>query len=879
MATPLMREYCDEVKRCREEFEEEVIVMMQVGSFYEVYQLEEVGHAKQVSELLGIALSRKANTADQPYMCGFPLYTLGKFITRLNDEGYIVAVYDQKPENVRERFRKGVYRPSLRIELEDNSNQENRLMCAVIESYKNGIERIKTTRFLISVSCIDVDTGRLCIKEVEVDDWTHLQNIVIKFQPSEVIYTANFSLDPRIFRCGHRQVNDQGDAGVLYKAFDIPGKEDPVQQLGLERYPSVAKSLITLLGFIERHDPCLMTKIRHPVWCDQESTYVEYNTDFFTEMNVLDIDQRRKSFVEKKKQKTLFDVLNHTKTIMGKRRLKEILRFPLCDPERLRQRAREIARHRGLGMDLEFVDLDWLNLRWKRKKASIQSVLTMVAQLEAFVKDVDRLQLHATISTTQIMDFLGKAASRWDLSGVERILRDPSPGLRGMQKDYDACDAQLKAFERELNYTNEQAFKLIRLDGLFYFQTTKKRWESVKKSELFTKYSCNTASSSCRIYTEELHTLARKMNHLEERITAKTFDEFNEQSQEILSSVDFDAICNTIAELDLWTSLADFFERSQYTEPSYTEGEASFVEGHEIRHPIIEQIDRDNLFVPHDVGMVDRGMLIFGINSSGKSTYLKSVGLCVWMAQCGLYVPAKDFRISPFKILMSKIGSFDNIYLGHSTFVAEMNELHLILRKSIPRRSLILCDELTSGTEIYSATGIVASTIDYLNAHGILFIITTHLHLLSKIKEIRDAVNIFHFTLETEKTTSLLIQDLRIRYNRKLKPSSGPETYGIEIASDMGMPKEFIRKASEIRGRIECHYGAEKKIKKSRYNKKLFLDKCFKCGSAQALHTHHITPQADFSKSTPHDKHGLYNLITLCEPCHHETHSASPTNL
>lgn len=872
MATPLMREYCDEVKRCREEFEEEVIVMMQVGSFYEVYQLDNVGHAKQVSELLGIALSRKANTADQPYMCGFPLYTLGKFITRLNDEGYIVAVYDQKQENVRERFRKGVYRPSLRIELEDNSNQENRLMCVVIESYKNGMERIKTTRFLISISCIDVDTGRLSIKEVEVDDWTHLQNIIVKFQPTEVIYTANFPIDPKIFRCGHQEVNGHGDVGVLHKAYDIPGKEDPIQKLGLERYPSVAKSLIALLTFIERHDPCLMTKIRPPMWCDQESTYVEYNTDFFTEMNILDIDQRRKSFVEKKKQKTLFDVLNHTKTIMGRRRLKEILRFPLCDQERLRERVGQIARHRGLGMDLEFVDLDWLNLRWKRQKASIQSVLTMMMQLEAFVKNVENMGLEKTVSTLEIKDFIEKTACRWDFKDAERILRYPSPELRALQDDFDACDSQLKMIEKELNYTNETAFKLVKLDNLFYFQTTKKRWESVKKSELFSKYTCNTSSSNCRIYSEELHSLARKMNHLEERITLKTFEEFNQQSQEILLSVDFDSICNTIADLDLWTSLADFFEQHHYTEPTYTDCEASLVEGHEIRHPIIEQIDRDNLFVPHNVGMIERGMLIFGINSSGKSTYLKSVGLCVWMAQCGLYVPANDFRISPFKILMSKIGSFDNLYLGHSTFVAEMNELHLILRKSIPRKSLILCDELTSGTEIYSATGIVASTIQHFHENNILFIITTHLHLLSKIKEVREAVNIHHFVLETEKTTSLLIQDLRIRYNRKLKQSSGPETYGIEIASDMGLPKDFIRKANEIRSRIDCQFGTEKKNKKSRYNKRLFVDKCFKCGSSQSLHTHHITPQADFP-SDIHDKNGLYNLIILCEPCHHDIHA------
>lgn len=875
MATPLMKEYCEELKKCKEEFGEEVIIMMQVGSFYEIYQINEIGHAKLVSEILGIALSKKVNTTDQPYMCGFPLYTLGKFITKLNDEGYIVAVYDQKAANVKERFRKGVYRPSLRIELDDNANQDNRLMCIIFESYQNGMDRVKTTRFLISISCIDIDTGNLYIKEIEVDDWTYIRNIIVKFQPTEVLYKSNFEIDEKIWMCKYHKITSDTDLGILYKVFDIPGKEDVTIRLGIERYPLIAQCLAGLFHFIEHHDPCLMMKVKYPAWCDQENTFVEYNTDFFIEMNIMDIDNRRKHFVDKKKQKTLFDILNHTQTIMGKRRLKEMLRFPLCHVDLLKDRIDKIKSHRNVNIKLEFGDIDWLNLRWRRQKASIQSILTMIHQIEKFYNDVLFLDLINIVPINGLQQFLNLVKDKWDIDNQERILKNPSIVLKDLQDDFDVCTQQLKSIENKLNYTNELAFKLIKIDNLYYFQTTRKRWDSVKKSKMFSEFNCMNVSTNSRIYTEELHSLSRKMNYLEEKIAQKTFEEFNQQSQEMFSIIDFENICRVIAELDLWSSLSDFFEKNHYKEPEYITDETSMVEGNQIRHPIIEQIDRDTLFVPHDIKLDKKGMLIFGINSSGKSTYLKSIGLCVWLAQCGMFIPANMFRISPFKILMSKIGSYDNLYLGHSTFVAEMKELHFIIRKAISNRSLILCDELTSGTEIFSSTGIVASTIDYFHKNNISFIITTHLHLLSKIKEIKEFADIYHFTLETEKTNSLLIEDLKIRYNRTLKETSGPEMYGIEIANDMGLPIEFIKKAIEIRNKINYSFGEETKIKKSRYNKRLYVDKCFKCGSTNLLHTHHITPQSVFMSSAMnhHDKDGLYNLIILCEPCHHETHS------
>jgi DNA mismatch repair protein MutS len=336
----------------------------------------------------------------------------------------------------------------------------------------------------------------------------------------------------------------------------------------------------------------------------------------------------------------------------------------------------------------------------------------------------------------------------------------------------------------------------------------------------------------------------------------------------------------TLGDLDYQMTCAIFFKTHGYVAPhilDHSSDDPSMIEADELRHPIIEAIDRDVLFVPHSV-CIPNNMLIYGINSSGKSTFLKSVGLAVWLSQCGLFVPAKKVTVRPFHSLYTKIGSYDNLYIGHSTFITEMNELHYIFRRAIPKRTLVLCDELTAGTEMLSATGIVGATLRWFEDRSIAHVITTHLQLLGTMPDILTNKNlrICHFEVGSERTDSVLISDLRIRYDRTLRDGCGPRTYGIEIANDMGLPQEFIALAHGIRSKINCEMTSTTvKKRRSRYNKKLWMDKCFRCGSIKNLHTHHITPQVNFKEDSTihhHDKNGLYNLIVLCDQCHEDVH-------
>jgi DNA mismatch repair protein MutS len=270
-------------------------------------------------------------------------------------------------------------------------------------------------------------------------------------------------------------------------------------------------------------------------------------------------------------------------------------------------------------------------------------------------------------------------------------------------------------------------------------------------------------------------------------------------------------------------------------------------------------------------------MLLYGMNSSGKSTLLKSLGMAVWLAQCGFFAPVKSLQWTCLHNLFTKIGSYDNLFCGHSTFVAEMSELNYILRKS-NEKTLVLCDELTSGTETRSATGIVASTLTHLVDNSILFLFTTHLHTVSNIPEIKDnpKIRICHFKVSSENRLqpSYLIDDIKIRYDRELNDGSGSDLYGIEIARSLGMSESFISKAFDFRERVELFiHDSETSYKTSRYNKNVIMQECSVCQSKVNLHTHHITPQAVFEKNpTFHDKNGKYNLLVLCEKCHEDVH-------
>jgi DNA mismatch repair protein MutS len=292
--------------------------------------------------------------------------------------------------------------------------------------------------------------------------------------------------------------------------------------------------------------------------------------------------------------------------------------------------------------------------------------------------------------------------------------------------------------------------------------------------------------------------------------------------------------------------------------------------------------NRDYMDLPHpktvmlDVGVHDghaiNGVLLYGINSSGKSSLMKSIGVAVLMAQSGFFVSSAVMKFSIFDSLFTRIVSKDNLAKGLSTFAVEMLEMKNIFNRSTVR-SLVLGDEISHGTETLSGVAIVASSIIKLAKLRSLFLFATHLHQLSTMREITTLDNVvdLHLSVEYDEVKDTLL------FNRVLQAGSGSSIYGLEFAKSLHMDSDFLEIANTIRKRLANDFDELEllvKKKKSKYNKDLYVTKCVICG-AMAEDVHHISQRslADKAGFIGHfHKDNKHNLIPLCKEHHNQIH-------
>jgi DNA mismatch repair protein MutS len=324
-----------------------------------------------------------------------------------------------------------------------------------------------------------------------------------------------------------------------------------------------------------------------------------------------------------------------------------------------------------------------------------------------------------------------------------------------------------------------------------------------------------------------------------------------------------------------------------------TESEHSYLQARELRHPIVERIRHDVKFVTNDLefGLPEQsGILLFGLNSSGKSTTMKAVGCALIMAQAGMFVPAKSFCFWPYRYLFTRIRNNDDIYAGLSSFEVEMKEFKVIL-KYADDHGMILGDELCSGTETLDATALVASGLQQLCKRNASFLFATHLHFLSEIDCVTSIPNLRFYHLAVRQDP---LHADKLIYDRKLKPGNGPQSYGILVCKSMSLDHEFIREAERIRAGIEAGEilsGFSNRLQgvnelarapTSHFNKEKIFQICEVCSDERGEDIHHIGHQADcdsrgiLADGSAH-KNSKWNLVCLCKECHIAVHAGDIT--
>lgn len=336
----------------------------------------------------------------------------------------------------------------------------------------------------------------------------------------------------------------------------------------------------------------------------------------------------------------------------------------------------------------------------------------------------------------------------------------------------------------------------------------------------------------------------------------------------------FHAVSDFVAEIDVMKCGAKVAMTHGYCRPTLdtsSNSKSSYVQFTGIRHPIIERIQDDVPYITNDIHLgknvetdTAQGILLYGVNAAGKSSLMKAVGVNLIMAQAGLYVAAQSLKFSPYRQIFTRLTKEDNLYEGLSSFAVEMTELRSILIRA-NEFSLVLGDELCSGTESISALAIVSAGIQQLHQCGATYFFATHLHKLDEIPLLNELTQLkkFHLSVSFEPSSGLL------RYDRKLSPGIGSSLYGLEVCKGMDMPEQFMNIASSIRESV-----CTDKRTKSLYNAKSIKCKCNICGE-RADDTHHIQFQKEATERNMIGhihKNRKSNLVQLCETCHHAVH-------
>ena len=471
-----------------------------------------------------------------------------------------------------------------------------------------------------------------------------------------------------------------------------------------------------------------------------------------------------------------------------------------------------------------------------------------------------------------------------------------------------------------LKSSDDNFVSINRLDKEgFYIGLTKSRYNLIKEELLAShliiddelllfkdfkiKLQTNSVKISCSMMDEisdkYVHNL-RKIIELNKLVFKEKLEEFEKRFAMTLQD-----LVQFIAEVDLTVSNIKTAKKYNYVCPKIVKSDEgkNFLEVVELRHPIIEANEEQGIYVPNDIVLGElswaddelkkenviinnsnpvnmfnnsmHGVLLYGINSSGKSSLMKSVGIAVILAQAGFYVPAKSMRFTLFDSLFTRISGADNIAKGLSSFAVEMLELKNIFNRAT-KQSLILGDEISHSTETMSGVSIVASAILKLAKLESIFLFATHLHQLPDIEEIQKLKNIIclHLSVMYEDNEDKLI------FNRKLQHGSGSSMYGLEYAKSLHMDREFLAVANDIRKRITDDYAPLERLTQQRgtkYNKNMIVSTCVICGRA-VDDVHHIKEQARANKDgfIGHvNQNHKYNLIPLCKEHHKMVHDGT----
>lgn len=391
-----------------------------------------------------------------------------------------------------------------------------------------------------------------------------------------------------------------------------------------------------------------------------------------------------------------------------------------------------------------------------------------------------------------------------------------------------------------------------------------------------------SSQTNMQIYSKHIDSIAYNIHNSRDILISKITDEYNNILQkflEINNSTLLNYIAKYIGQLDLLQTRCYNAVKWNYCRPVILKNNGtnkSYVNFEKLRHVLIEHLNQEEIYVTNnlEIGTENTGVLLYGTNAVGKTSFIKSIGISIIMAQSGMFVPCSSFTYYPYNYLFTRILGNDNIFKGLSTFAVEMCELRTILKEST-ENSIILGDELCSGTESTSALSIFVASLQHLHNINATFLFATHFHEVLDYSEVEqlNKLQTYHMSVIYDREKNCLI------YDRKLKLGPGKALYGLEVCKSLDLPSEFIETAYNIRNKYAKNTEFIFQEKPSRYNAKKLTGLCEVCKTNRGNEVHHLQFQRNADKNgiinNEFNKNKKANLINICDMCHDKMHKTN----
>ena len=902
--TSVLSEYLKIYSEYYEKYGEKTAVLIQVGSFYEIYgvdnDVDKIGNAEEMSRVLNIILTRKnkkiaENSMQNPLLLGFPCVALNKYIPVLLNEDYTIVIVEQTKAGAGfKRSVASVISPSTYI---DSSDDDNYLVLIYVDIHQH-----------IGMSAISIVTGNSVVhecysdpndKDFPLDD---ALGFIKQYRPREVALSGVLSADLTSYLeldnilC-HKVDDNKESHNVAYQnavlgcAFENDSMLSNIEYLDLERMPHALLSYVLLVEFVHAHNPMLLRRMSKPDFFVRKSHLV-LSTSTLDQLNVTS---------QVKSKHTLFNVINKCCTKAGKRLLLKRLTAPSADALELQRRYDQIDEFGLLftndNVDQLFkkiADIERLQRRLTMgimtpaELANVVASYGLILDLDDAVKrkQAKHIASLAKEHRVKIKEFVDTCKHAFDIDNMLTCDCESAAFNAGMFVGLDRLKDEI---EREMEAVN------VLLDQVSKYGIEGARIEQVpsvgycvtissvraRKIPINSNLTVKHNKTVVRVSSPDVDAANKNLVTLNEFLKARTKKLYS-KTLEYLSSYSnvFKNITHFVASMDVVRSNFRIQNLYNYCRPNVVTSTSSLVDAKGLRHAIMERIDDGNEYVPNDVilGKEHNGIILYSMNSCGKTSLLRALGLSVILAQAGCFVPASSFTICPFRCIMTRILSRDNIMKGQSSFVAEMSELRAILKRAADPTTLVLADEITHGTEHTSGSAIFVSSVETLSERKVNFLFTTHLHNVYPFVQSISNVRTCHLSvaLSVNGTKS-------ITFERKLKEGPGGSIYGLEVCEYLNMDNKFLARAFQIRDVITPDKTEKNmNIKLSPYNKNKVKMRCESCGYSprlptdQPLHTHHVKEQhladAEGMISGVH-KDALSNLAVLCQQCHNKIHA------